>query len=140
MSTSAVDAETARSGSYIVLDDDDRVVHVSAALHERLGRWLGHVLWEHLPGARDVYGPAFDDARASGETVVAIVFYSGRLKRLTVSPAVDGLAVHVEPIAELDITSLGTLTRSLERIERELAARAHEQHDPRLPASLRALP
>ncbi len=108
---------------YVVLDDDDRIVHVSAPLHDRLAHRLGHVIWDHLPGARDVYGPHFDEARATNETVVAVVFYSGRVKRLTVIPAPDGLAVHVERLAALDLTSLGTLIRSLERIERVLTDR-----------------
>lgn len=133
----------ARSGAhhpYVVLDDEDRIIYVSGPLQESLGRWLGHVLWDHLPGAREVYEPSFDEARASGEPVSRVVFYSGRLKRITVAPAADGLAVHVERIAELDITSLGTLTQSLEQIERELAARGYEQPGRRSHASLQALP
>lgn len=140
MTTHAVHTRAGASDAYIVLDDADRIVHVSAPLHDSLGRWLGHVLWDHLPGARDIYEPSFEEARASGEPVTATVFYSGRLKRLTAIPAVDGLAVHVERIAELDVTSLGTLMQSLERIESALALRASEQHDPRSHASLRALP
>ena len=96
-----------------MLDADDRITHVSPHLHHDLGSWLGHVLWDHLPGAREVYGPCFDEARSSGQPVESVVFYSGRVKRLTVIPAADGLAVHVERLAELDVTSLGTLTRSL---------------------------
>ncbi len=140
MSTPAVDPQATGPDPYIVLDDEDRIVHVSAPLHDALGRWLGHVLWDHLPGAREVYGPSFAEARATGEPVVAIVFYSGRLKRLTVVPGVDGLAVHVEHIVDVDVTSLGTLRRSLERIEHALAGRGYEQPDPRSHASLRALP
>ena len=96
-----------------MLDGDDRITHVSPHLHHELGSWLGHVLWDHLPGAREIYGPCFDEARSSGQPVESVVFYSGRVKRLTVIPAADGLAVHVERLAELDVTSLGTLTRSL---------------------------
>ena len=44
-------------------------------------------------------------------------FYSGRVKRLTAIPGPDGLAVHVERMAEIDVTSLATLTRSLGQIE-----------------------
>ena len=141
MSAPAADSlRHAAPDTYIVLDDDDRIRHVSPPLHENLGRWIGHVLWDHLPRAREVYGPAFDAARSSGEPVEAVVFYSGRVKRLTVIPAEDGLAVHVERLAELDVTSLGTLTLSLERIASALADPASAPHDPRAPASLRALP
>ena len=140
MSSPAIYPRVGAPDTYIVLDDDDRVVHVSAALHQSFGRWLGHVLWEHLPGAREVYGPSFEEARSSGEAVVATVFYSGRVKRLTVIPAEDGLAVHVERLAELDLTSVGTLMRSLEQIERELAGQEFARPGRRSHVSLRALP
>ena len=92
------------------------------------------------PAARDVYGPTFDEARTSGRPVESIVFYSGRVKRLTVIPGPDGLAVHVERLAEVDVTSLATLTASLAQIEAALAGRASAQHDSPARASLRALP
>ena len=126
--------------SYIVLDDNDRVIYVGADLSETAGRWIGHVLWDHLPQAAHVYGPCFEQARAKGHAVESTVFYSGRVKRLTAIPAADGLAVHVERLAELDVRTLGTLTASLRLIEAELAGRASEQLDPRAPSSLQALP
>jgi len=141
MSSPAVDAlRNTAPDEYVVLDEHDRIVHVSAPLHHHLGHWIGHVLWDHLPGAKQIYGPSFDEARATGHPVESIVFYSGRVKRLTVIPAADDLAVHVERLAELDVTSLGTLTRSLAQIEAALAGRASGRRDPRPPASLQALP
>jgi len=141
MSSPAVDAlRHAAPAAYLVLDDDDRITHVSARLHDDFGRWIGHVLWEHLPGARDVYGPTFDEARTSGNPVESVVFYSGRMKRLTVIPGPDGLAVHVEQLAQVDITTLATLTASLAQIEAVLAGRASAQPDSPAHASLRALP
>jgi hypothetical protein len=126
--------------SYIVLDDDDRIVYVGTDLSETIGGWVGQVLWDHLPQAADVYGPCFEEARAKGHAVESTVFYSGRVKRLIATPAADGLAVHVEPLAELNVRTLGTLTASLRRIEAALADPASEPLDPRAPASLRALP
>jgi hypothetical protein len=141
MSSPAVDAlRHAAPDAYLVLDDDDRITHVSARLHDDFGRWIGHVLWEHLPGARDVYGPTFDEARTSGNPVESVVFYSGRMKRLTVIPGPDGLAVHVEQLAQVDVTTLATLTASLVQIEAVLAGRASAQPDSPAHASLRALP
>lgn len=128
------------AATYVVLDDDDRVSSVSPRLHDDVGHWLGHVLWDHLPRAREVCGPLLDEARASGKPVESVVFYSGRVERLTVIPASDGLAVHVECLAELDVTTLGTLTQSLRRVEAALAGRASERPDRRLPVSPRALP
>lgn len=141
MSSPAVDAlRHSAPDAYVVLDDLDRITHVSSKLHGELGRWIGHVLWDHLPGARDVYAPTFDEARATGVPVQSVVFYSGRVKRLTAIPGPDGLAVHVERLAELELTSLATLTRSLASIEAALADRETERSDSPAPASLRALP
>jgi hypothetical protein len=128
------------SDLYVVLDASDRISYVSAGLQEELGRWVGHVLWDHLPGAKEVYGPCFEDARASGKAVERLVFYSGRAKRLTAIPAPDGLAVHVERLATLDVTSLGTLAESLDAIAEALASRESEPRDSPARASLRALP
>jgi hypothetical protein len=137
----AVDAlRHGASDAYLVLDDHDRITSVSSRLHSDLGHWIGHVLWDHLPGARDVCGPTFDEARTSGHPVESTVFYSGRLQRLTVIPAPDGLAVHVERLAEVDVTTLATLIASLAQIEAVLAGRASAQHDSPARASLRALP
>ena len=144
MSTSAAsrvlgETEPPRT-SYIVLDSEDRIVHVSPDLYESLALWVGHVLWDHLPEASGIYGPCFAEARTTGRTVESLVYYAGRLKRLTAIPAVDGLAVHVERLGELDVTTLGTLTESLSQIEAALAGRASEPQDSRVPASLQALP
>jgi hypothetical protein len=136
-------ADTMRSsapGAYFVLDDDDRVVHLSREFHDTRGRGVGHVLWDHLPRAREIYGPSFAEARATGRPVETTIFYAGRLKRLLAIPGGDGLAVHVENLAELDVTSLATLTRSLERLDAVLADRASALPDRRSHASLQALP
>ena len=126
--------------AYFVLDDDDRVLYVSLEFHDTRGRGVGHVLWDHLPRAREVYEPHFIEARATGKPVEALIFYAGRLKRLLVITDSDGLAVHVENLAELDVTNLGTLRLSLERIERALAGRGSAQLDSRARASLQVLP
>jgi len=126
--------------SYIVLDDDDRLIHVSPDLRDQLGRWIGHVLWDHMPEASSVYGPCFSEARSTGRTVESVVFYAGRVKRLVAIPAADGLAVHVERLAELDVTNLGTLAESLRQVEAELDARGREQLGRPAPESRQAPP
>ena len=65
MSSNAVSTlRHAASAAYIVLDDD-RITHVSAPLHDDLGHRVGHILWDHLPGARRVYEPTLDEARST---------------------------------------------------------------------------
>jgi len=69
-----------------------------------------------------------------------VIFYAGRPKRLVAIPGVDGLALHIENLVELDVTSLGTLTQGLQRLDGVLADRAFERHGRRSHASVRALP
>jgi len=126
--------------AYVVLDNDDRIVHVSQPFHDTRGRGVGHVFWDHLPEAREIYGPHLTEARDTGRPVEALVFYAGRLKRLLAIPGRDGLALHVENLVELDVTSLGTLTQSLQQLDGALAGRASAQPGRRSHASLRALP
>jgi hypothetical protein len=141
MSSHASDSvRSSAPAAYFVLDDDDRIVHVSREFHDTRGRGVGHVLWDHLPRAEEIYGPHFAEARATGQPVEATIFYAGRLKRLLVIPYRDGLAVHVENLVEVDVTSLATLTRSLEQLDAVLADRASERPDRRSHASLQALP
>jgi PAS domain-containing protein len=141
MTQPSVDAlRSSAPDAYFVLADDDRILYVSQAFHDTRGRGVGHVFWDHLPSAREVYGPHFDEARATGRPVEALIFYAGRLKRLVVIPGGDGLAVHIENLVEVDVTSLASLLRSLEELDSALADRASEQPDRRSRASLRALP
>jgi len=126
--------------AYLVLDDEDRILYVSPAFHDTRGRGVGHVFWDHLPRAREVYGPHFDDARATGRPVEALIFYAGRLKRVLAIPGGDGLAVHIENLVELDVTSLASLMQSLEQLDAVLGDRVSAPPDRRSHGSLRALP
>ena len=126
--------------SRYVVDGNDRIVTVVGHFEETLGPFLGHSLWEVSPQAERLFGPHFADARRTGLAVEFTSFYAGRLAIRRVEPTGLTLTVHVTPLQELDVRTLGTLTASLRRIEAALAGPASEQLDPRAPASLRALP
>ena len=70
MTERALDAlRSAAPDAYFVLDDDDRITpRLDGPSTTTRGRWLGHVFWDHLPRAREVYGPHFDEARATGQS------------------------------------------------------------------------
>ena len=140
MSDVAEDPRSSAPAAYFVLDDDDRVLYLSPPFRDTRGRGVGHVLWDHLPHAREIYEPHFTQARESGRPVEALIYYAGRLKRVLAIPGGDGLAVHIENLVELDVTSLGTLTQSLAQLDAALADRASEPRDRRSRESLRALP
>ena len=140
------------STAYVVLDANDRVIQVGEDLRDQLAQSRGApgrvgcpganppADLASLPDAEPLCGPGFDEARRIGSEVEFPLFYRGRAKRLRAVPAGDTLAVHVERLAELDVTTLGTLKESLLRIEAELPARGSEQLDRPAPSSLRALP
>ncbi len=125
---------------FFVLDYDDRIVHVSEEYHETMGRFLGHSVWEYLPGAEKTFRAPFEEARRTGRPVEATLFYAGGLVDLRIVRSGDSLRVEQMRRTNLDFRTLGTLAAGLRRIEEELADRAPEQHDPRALASLRVLP
>jgi hypothetical protein len=125
---------------YFVLDDENRVTYVGPRRDVATDPFHGRVLWSRLPEAEPLLAPRFAEARSRGEPVEFTVFYAGAATHIRAIPAADGLAVHVEHLAELNVRTLATLGESLQRIEAELAARAPAQRDPRAGASLRALP
>jgi hypothetical protein len=123
-----------------VLDADDRVTYVGPRRHHTSSYFVGQTLWSGLPEAEPLLGPRFAEARSTGEPVEFTVFYAGATTQIRAIPAADGLAVHVERLAELDVRTLATLAESLQRVEDALAARAHVRRDRPAPESLRALP
>jgi hypothetical protein len=123
-----------------VLDAADRIDLVTEDSHGNMARFVGHSLWEYLPGAEPVLGPYFDEARQTGSTIDTSVFYAGGTVELRIVPSGNSLAVRSTRLTELDVTTLARLERSLRRIEAELAARAPVRRDSPAPASPQALP
>ena len=126
--------------AHLVLDARDRIVGVGSEVRGLTGPFIGHVLWERLPGAEPLLRPGFDQARATGRAVEFTVYYAGRVRKYQAVPAGDRLAISVEHCAELNVRSLVTLAQSLSRIEAELAAREPGQRDRPALSSLQALP
>jgi len=125
---------------YLVLDDDVRIVRVGPSLEARFGPFTGHVLWERLPGAQELYGPCFDEARRTGRSTELAVFYGAQLERLRATPGFEGLTVRVTSIRDLDVRTVETLAASLRAMESELAARASGPPGSPALSSPRALP
>lgn len=125
----------------IVLDEEDRIVRVGKDdVAKRFAAFVGHVLWERLPGAEPLLGPGFDQARTTGRPVTFTTFYAGRVRTYHVVPAGNHLAVTAERGLRVDATTLATLARSLRAIEAELGARAHAPPGRPAPESRQALP
>lgn len=125
---------------FYVIDADDRLIQVTAGLHEAMSQCLGNSLWECFPRADDIFGAHFIEARESGRELEFKTFYAGAAMRIRVVPAGESLTVYPERLAELNLTTIGTLIVSLLRIESALAGQESEPPDPPARASLRALP
>lgn len=129
-----------QTGDRYVVDCDDRIVTVVGHFEDTLGPFLGHSLWEANPQAERLFAPHFAEARRTGCEVEFTSFYAGRLAWRRIVPTGQTLTVHVTPLEELDVRTLGTLSETLRRVEAELAVQASEQLDPPARASLQALP
>ena len=126
-----------------VLDADDRIDRVvddQDAGRGSMAGFVGHSLWEYLPGAERLLRPSFDEARCTGNVVDTTVFYAGGTVDLRIVPSNGSLAVRWTRRTELNVRTLATLAESLHTIEAELSAREPARRDRPAPASLRALP
>ena len=126
--------------THVVLDSHDRIVSVGREIRELMGPFIGHVFWDRLPCAEPLLRPGFDQARTTGLPVQFTVYYAGRVRSYEAVPAGERLAVRIEHLAELDVTTLATLARSLSQIEAELAVREPGRRDRPAPSSPQALP
>jgi hypothetical protein len=130
---------TTRAWSFVI-DETDRIVQVGDEMPGGMEPFLGHPLWEYLPHGQAVFGPLFEEARATGSEVETIVYYAGGTVGVRIVPSGTSVVVYATRRVELDVRTLGTLSASLRAIERELAARAPAPPDRRALGSQQALP
>lgn len=130
---------SSRAWSFVI-DETDRIVQVGDEMPGGMEPFLGHPLWEYLPHGQAVFGPYFEEARATGTEVETVVYYAGGTVGVRVVPSGKSLVVYATRRIELDVRTLGTLSASLRAIEQELAARAPAPPDRRALGSRQALP
>lgn len=130
---------SSRAWSFVI-DEGDRIVQVGDDEPGGMEPFLGHLLWEYLPHGQAVFGPYFEEARATGAEVETIVYYASGTVGVRIVPSGRSLVVYATRRIELDVRTLGTLSASLRAIEQELAARAPARPDRRALESRQALP
>jgi hypothetical protein len=130
---------SSRAWSFVI-DETDRIVQVGDEMPGGMEPFLGHPLWEYLPHGHAVFGPLFEEARATADEVESIVYYAGGTVGVRVVPSGRSLVVYATRRIELDVRTLGTLSASLRAIEQELGARAPVRPDRRALGSQQALP
>jgi hypothetical protein len=88
---------------FFVLDADDRIAQVTEEYHESMARFLGHALWEYLPGSEPLVRPLLEEARHTGCASSSAIFYAGGIMDVRVVPAGDSVAVYTTRRTELNV-------------------------------------
>lgn len=99
---------------FVALDSADRIVEVGSHAESQFGPLAGSVIWDCFPGARPLFKPYYDEARASREPVDFVQFYDGYVVRVVATSAgEERLEVTWEQLAHIDATTLDDLVASL---------------------------
>ena len=107
-------AVTVTQQPFVALDSADRIVEVGSHAESQFGPLIGSVLWDCFPGARPLFKPYYDGARASREPVDFVQFYDGYVVRVVATAAAEErLEVQWEQLAHIDTTTLEDLVVSL---------------------------
>jgi hypothetical protein len=114
-------AVTVQGALRLVVDEEYRIVDVSAAAQPALGHLLGQNVWEHFPRARSLFLPHYEEARGTGESVEFVQFFNGKLVRVSAVPKDRGLAVSWRVLRIVDVSTIETLRHSLCDIVSDLA-------------------
>jgi hypothetical protein len=130
-------AVTVQRALRLVVDEEYRIVDVSAAAHPVLGHLLGQNVWEHFPRARSLFLPHYEEARGTGESVEFVQFYDGKLLRVSAIPRDRGLAVSWMVLRMVDVSTIETLRQSLRDIVADLAEEERNVSEARTRRQLR---
>ena len=114
-------AVTVEGNLRVVLDEEYRIVEVSLAAEPMLGHLVGETVWDHFPGAREVFLPYCEEARRSRESGEFVAFYEGVLVRVRYVPEGLRLAATWEILGTVDVSSIDALRASLGEIVSALA-------------------
>lgn len=118
---------------WIVLDEDNRIVDVSATAEPVFAPLLGESLWDKFPEAAAVFAPYCERARQTGEVVELVKFFAGTLKRIRYAPDGPRVTAIWENLASVDVSSVESLRESLLEIADALADEdvdGSSQHPP----------
>ena len=106
-------AVTVMQQPFVMLDPADRIVEVGPHAESQFGPLMGSLIWDAFPGAKALFKPYYDEARATGEPVDFVQFYDGNVVRVIARNDGERLEVSWEPLGRLDTTTLSDLTESL---------------------------
>ena len=103
----------ARGGSYIVLDEDYRILEVAQSVQSVFGDFLGQNVWELFPGSHAIFSSYLGDAHRTGEPVEFVQFYRGTVVRIEAAPQDGRLHVSWEVLGAVDVSTLESMRTSL---------------------------
>ena len=97
----------------VVLDDEYRIVEVSAAAEAALGLLRGRSILDSFPGSAPLFRPHYERARRTGERQEFVQYYDAYVVRVTVDPGPEGLTVSWTTLCALDLVTIDGLRESL---------------------------
>jgi hypothetical protein len=119
----------ARGGSYIVLDEDYRMLEVAPSVESVFGDFLGQNVWELFPGSHAIFASYLEAAHRTGEPVEFVQFYQGTVVRIEAAPQDGLLHVSWEVLGAVDVSTLENMRASLGHIESVLTEKKGAQED-----------
>ena len=134
---SAVAVGEALDLTYVVLDEEDRVVEVGPHAPAILLSSLGDRVHEVFPGTEPLYGPHYERARRTGAVVEFAQYSDGYVALVKAVPAKCGLIVSWELIGFVDVMTIEGLRTSLAAVECALSEKEGAVRRDRVRSSLR---
>jgi hypothetical protein len=132
-------AVAVEAAPYVVLDEEFRVVEVSAAAQAGFGPLCGRRLVDCFPGSRPLFLPYLKEAQRTGRVVEFAQYFDGYVAELKVVPDGDTLTLSWERLEILDVLTLDGLRASLHSVLDTLRAREAALHRDVVRRSLRVV-
>jgi hypothetical protein len=114
--------------TYVVLDEEYRIVEVSSAAKAGVGPLCGRNILDCFPGSRPLFLPYLKEAQRTGRVVKFAQYFDGYVAEVKVVPAGSTLTVTWERLCILDVLTLDGLRASLHSVLDTLRAREDALH------------
>jgi len=136
----AVAVGTSSDHPYVVLDAEDRVLDVSPNAPAPFPSLLGRRVHEGFPPETEaLYGPYFERARRTGETVEFSQYSDGHVSLLKAVPIRRALVVSWELIGFIDVMTIESLRHSIDAALMALTVRGETIRREHTRASMRVI-
>ena len=120
-----------RTGRFIVLDEDYRIVEVGPSAEAGFGPLLGELILDVFPDSRALFQPQYELATLTQAPVQFAQYYDGYVMHVRLEPVGSQLLVTWDRLVMLDVLTLDGLRASLSNALAAISTweenQAHEQ-------------